>query len=57
MYISVRVYECVYSHVMYYIYSQVFMSLYSHTHIGLRIEADGKHSLAVRRLEVISKFY
>lgn len=47
---------------MYYIYSQVFvlyiyMSIYSHTHIGLRIEADGKHSLAVRRLEVISKFY
>ena len=64
---SIRVYECMYSHVHVLhiltgictlsLYIYIYMSIYSHTHIGLRIEADGKHSLAVRRLEVISKFY
>ena len=57
---SIRVYECMYSHVhvlhiltgictIYtYIYIYIYMSIFSHTHIGLRIEADGKHSLGVR---------
>ena len=60
---SVGVYECMYSHVhVLHILTgictiYIYMSIYSHTHIGLRIEADGKHSLAVRWLEVISKFY
>lgn len=60
----VNVYMCVHSHLcILHIYSPVyecilymFICIYTYTHIPFRIGDDEKHSFAVRKLEIPSKF-
>ena len=58
MYILVCVFTCIYATYVHIVsVLHIFICLSTHTHIGLRIGGDGKHSFAVRKLEVTSKFY
>lgn len=54
IYLSPYLHVCI--HMYIYINSHIYI-IYIHTYICVRIGTSRKNSFAVRRLEVISKFY